>query len=264
MKLKKETDPFERVMQVMSKLRSDEGCPWDIKQTHRSLKPYLIEEAYEVIEAIDLSDPDLLKEELGDLLLQVIFHSQIASEEGKFNLFDVTNFLSKKLIDRHPHVFQKSKKNTSKSVLQNWEINKRNQRKTKKEKNSVLDGVPKSMPGLQQAERLQDKASRVGFDWTDCKGPKSKIEEELRELEKAIESQNKIAIENELGDLLFSVVNLARKLSINAEESIKKSSTKFSERFHYIETKLIKEGLSPERVSIEQLESLWNESKNEI
>ena len=262
--MEKEKDPFRKVIRVMEKLRSNEGCPWDIKQDHKSLKPYLIEEVYEVIEAIDLSDSELLKEELGDLLLQVIFHSQIASEEGKFNLKDVTNFLSKKLIDRHPHIFKDSKENSSESVLQNWEINKRNQRNSKKEKSSVLEGVPKSMPGLQHAARLQDKASRVGFNWKNSKGPKEKINEELKELDQAIKSKDKLAIENELGDLLFSVVNLSRKLGINPEESIKKSSAKFTERFHYIETRLNLEGLSPEKVSIEKLESLWIESKNKI
>ena len=260
--MKKETDPFKKVIQVMAKLRSKEGCPWDMKQNHESLKPYLIEEVYEVIEAIELSDSELLKEELGDLFLQVIFHSQIASEAGKFDLKDVTDFLSKKLIDRHPHVFKKSKENTSESILQNWEINKRNQRNKKKDESSVLDGVPRSMPGLQQAERLQNKASRVGFDWQDTEGPKKKINEELKELEEAIKTKNKTAIKNELGDLLFSVVNLARKLGINPEETIKKSSAKFTDRFHYIETKLSEEDLSPEKVSIEKLEVLWKESKN--
>jgi len=262
--LKKETDPFKKVMQVMAELRSNKGCPWDMKQNHESLKPYLIEEVYEVIEAIELSDSELLKEELGDLFLQVIFHSQIASEDGKFDLIDVTDFLSKKLIDRHPHVFKKSKESTSESILQNWEINKRNQRNKKKDESSVLDGVPRSMPGLQQAARLQNKASRVGFDWQDTEGPKEKINEELKELEKALETKNKNAIKNELGDLLFSVVNLARKLGINPEETIKKSSAKFTDRFHYIETKLSKEGLSPEKVSIEKLEALWKESKNKF
>tara|TARA_B100000029_G_scaffold113391_1_gene105617 strand:+ start:3384 stop:4172 length:789 start_codon:yes stop_codon:yes gene_type:complete len=262
--LKKETDAIRKVIQVMEKLRSNEGCPWDMKQDHKSLKPYLIEEVYEVIEAIDLSDSELLKEELGDLLLQVIFHSQIASEEGKFDFIDVADFLSKKLIERHPHVFKNSKENSSEIVLQNWEINKRNERNSKQEKSSILDGVPKSMPGLQQAARLQDKASRVGFDWKNLKGPKEKINEELRELEQAIQSNDKIAMENELGDLLFSVVNLSRKLGINPEETIKRSSAKFAERFYYIETKLNSEGLSPEKVAIEKLESLWIESKNKI
>ncbi|MED5579609.1 MAG: nucleoside triphosphate pyrophosphohydrolase [Nitrospinota bacterium] len=262
--MKKETDPLKRVIQVMSKLRSDDGCPWDMKQDHESLKPYLIEEVYEVIEAIDSSDPELLKEELGDLFLQVVFHSQIASEKGKFDMFDVVDFLSKKLIDRHPHVFKELKENNANTILQNWEVKKRNERNSKKEKNSILDGVPKSMPGLQQAERLQDKASRVGFDWKDSEGPENKIKEELVELKKAIGLQDRRTIENELGDLLFSVVNLARKLGLNAEESIKKSSIKFTKRFHYIEEKLDEEGLSPEKVSIEKLENLWDESKNKI
>lgn len=232
-------------------------CPWDNKQTHESLKRYMVEEAYETMEAIDHNNPQELKKELGDLLLQIIFHCQIASEKDQFNFYDVTKAIADKMYERHPHVFQNDKKISAEQVQKNWEKNKH----TIEKRNSILSGIPKFLPALLKAQRLQDKASSVGFDWDKSAEVISKIEEELAELKIAIENQKQDEIENEFGDLLFSLVNISRFLNITSESALQKTNEKFINRFKYIENYF---GNNPEKISnssLDELELLWQKAK---
>ena len=260
--LSENTSGFERAVEVMARLRAPDGCPWDKEQNHQSLKPYLIEEAYEVMEAIEAGDPAMLKEELGDLLLQVLFHCRLAEEQGLFDAQETARALAQKMIDRHPHVFEDALAETSGEVLRNWEINKRKAR-AEDENNSasILDGVPAAMPALQRAQRLQGKASRVGFDWPDAAGAAEKVEEEWAELKEAMRSGDREALEEEMGDFLFAAVNLSRKIGVNAEGAARACIGRFTARFHYMEQALRARGLSPEDVSLEELEALWSEAK---
>jgi MazG family protein len=218
-----------RLVDVMKRLRSPGGCPWDREQTHESLKPYLLEEAYEVLSAIDMHDDEELKEELGDLLLQIVFHAQLADEENRFSIDDVAESIVKKLIRRHPHVFSEVKVNGSEEVLQNWEKIKKDEGKK-----SALDGVPPTLPALLKARRVQEKAKRVGFDWDNAEGAFEKVVEEVNELKKAIVEGKKGSVEEELGDLLFSIVNVSRFLDVDAEDALRKTIHKFMVRFQYI------------------------------
>jgi len=252
---------FEKVLEVIARLRAPGGCPWDREQDHKSLRPYLIEEAYEVIEAIDAGDPARLREELGDLLLQVVFHCQLARERGLFDAREVADALAQKLIERHPHVFGSARAGTSQEVLRNWEINKRNGREETGGAASILDGVPAAMPALLRAQRLQAKAARVGFDWPDARGPAAKLEEEWAELKRAMEAGDREALEREAGDFLFAAVNLARKLGLSAEQAARGSVERFTARFRRIEAALRARGLSPEEVTLEELDRLWEEAK---
>ncbi len=251
--------PFDRLVDIMHQLR--QKCPWDRKQTRESLKPYLIEEAYEVLDAIESGDPEKLKEELGDLLLQVVFHAEIAKERGEFDIYQVIEFLCNKLIYRHPHVFGDVKVKDAEEVLRNWEKLKK---KEKNHRGSVLDGVPKDLPALIQAFRLQEKASKVGFDWESVEGVKAKVEEEWQELLKAMEKGDPKAIEMELGDLLFAIANMARFLNVDPESALRMCNARFKERFSFIERELQKEGKSPEDVSLEHLDRLWEEAKKKV
>lgn len=260
----KPPDGFDRALEVMARLRAPDGCPWDREQDHKSLKPYLIEEAYEVLEAIDAGDAARLREELGDLLLQVIFHCQLARERGLFDAFEVAQGLAEKMIERHPHVFGEGQARTSAEVLRNWEIQKRNGRARnggEAGSPSILDGVPAALPALLRAQRLQGKAARVGFDWKDAEGPSKKVEEEWAELQRAVRAKDPAALERELGDFLFAAVNLARKLRVDAEQAAQASIGRFTARFHYIEADLRARGLSPEQVPLEELDRLWEEAK---
>lgn len=256
---------FEKALAVMARLRAPDGCPWDRDQDHHSLKPYLIEEAYEVIEAIDSGDPSKLREELGDLLLQVIFHCRLAEEKGLFDATEVAEALADKMIARHPHVFGENSAETTEEVLRNWEISKRAERAKQGERDgapSILDGVPAAMPALQRAQRLQAKASRVGFDWTDAQGAARKLEEEWAELKNAVAKKSLEAMEREMGDFLFAAVNYARKLGLNAEDSARSCIERFTERFHFIEKALRGRGLTPEALSLEELDQLWEKAKS--
>lgn len=260
----KAPDGFDRALEVMARLRAPDGCPWDREQDHKSLKPYLIEEAYEVLEAIDAGDAARLREELGDLLLQVIFHCQLARERGLFDAFEVAQGLAAKMIERHPHVFGEGQARTSAEVLRNWEIQKRNGRARgggEAGSPSILDGVPAALPALLRAQRLQGKAARVGFDWKDAGGPSKKVEEEWAELQRAVRAKDPAALERELGDFLFAAVNLARKLRVDAEQAAQASIGRFTARFHFIEADLRARGLSPEQVPLEELDRLWEEAK---
>ncbi len=257
MKEVKEKDPFWKVVEIMDILRGEGGCPWDREQTRESLKPYLIEEAYEVLEAIDQGDPEKLKEELGDLLLQVVFHAQIARERGEFDISQVLEDLAEKLIRRHPHVFGEKRVKDAREVLENWEVIKG------KEKNhaSALSGVPPHLPALLQAMRIQEKASRVGFDWSKVEDVWDKVEEEWREFKEACRKGNKEAMAWELGDLLFALVNLARFLGLDPEDSLRQCNKRFTERFCHIEKSLMDRGLTFQDVDLETMDSLWEEAK---
>jgi tetrapyrrole methylase family protein/MazG family protein len=264
---------LETLMQLMAKLRAPEGCPWDRKQTHESLKPYLVEEAYEVLEAIDHEDPRRLREELGDLLLQILFHTQIAGEHERFSIADVIQSLSEKLIRRHPHVFgspeQKDQALSADDVKVKWEQIKRDEREQTGRQESVLEGVPKTLPALLRAFQVQARAARVGFDWSELRPVLHKLDEELLELRQVLDATGtgsegtppKEALEAELGDVLFTVVNLARFLKINPEEALRGTVNRFIDRFHYIEKRAAADGRRLEDMTLEEMDEWWEEAK---
>lgn len=253
---------FEELVDVMKRLRAPEGCPWDREQTHDSLKPYMLEEAYEALEAIDLRDDDELCKELGDVLLQVVFHAQIADEEQRFSIDDVAGSIVEKLVRRHPHVFGDVQVKDAKNVLENWEeIKKQERRDAGQQQPSHLDGIPKSLPALMRAQRVQSRAARQGFDWPNAEGALDKVEEEFAELRQAQSDQSTEAIEDEFGDLLFSVVNTARFLQINPEDALRRSVNKFERRFRAIESELNKSNRSMRDTALSELDELWDEIK---
>lgn len=260
-KSKKRYD-FEDLLNVMKRLRSENGCPWDKEQTHESLKRYLIEESYEVIDAIDNKDFEGLCEELGDVLFQVVFHSEIAEENEKFNIHDVIDGVTAKMINRHTHVFGDAVCETSSDVLVNWENIKREEKNIK----SYTDGlkaIPKSLPALMRSYKIQEKAKEVGFDWDKIDDAVLKVHEELQEFEEVYKSQEKGKIIEELGDLLFAVVNTARFLNINPEFALTKTIEKFITRFGYIEKKAAESGKKLDDMSLEEMDKLWNDAKHE-
>ncbi len=252
---------FQKLVKVMERLRGEGGCPWDREPTRESLKPFLLEEAYEVLEAIEEKDTELLKEELGDLLLQVVFHAQIARELGEFMIEDVLVALTDKLIRRHPHVFDKTKAETTQEVLTQWEKLK-NQEKRNKKRKSVLDGVPKQLPALIRANQLQGRAARVGFDWTKLKLVWMKVREEMKELENSIKEGQPQAIQDELGDLLFALVNTARFLNVDPEEALRKTNDRFAERFHFMEKEAKKSRRLLSAMTLAEMDRLWEEAKS--
>ncbi len=248
------------LLDIMEKLRSKDGCPWDIKQTHKSLREYVIEEAYEVVEAIDNNDIDLLVEELGDLLLQVVFHCQIANEEGYFNIRDVIDGVCKKLVYRHPHVFGETKVGNISEANISWNVMK------EKEKNITsytqkLKRIPKSLSALSKSYKVQKKAAGVGFDWNDIHGALDKIKEEADELLEAQRGGDRENIEEELGDLLFAVVNVSRFLEVNPEIALNRTISKFIDRFSFIEEESSKLGKNLEEMTLEEMDDLWNMAK---
>ena len=245
----------------MSQLRDKEnGCEWDKEQTFETIAPYTIEEAYEVADAIERSNKEDLKEELGDLLLQVVFLSQIAKEEKSFEFNDVVQVITDKLIRRHPYVFSKKKSHSSEEQIDKWEEIKVQERKEKKQ-NGVLDGIAQNLPALNRSQKIQKRASKVGFDWPDVIGVFEKIKEETNELEEAISKNRKESIEEEIGDLLMIITNLAQKLDVNSEQALKKSNDKFIRRFNYIEEHLNKTNETFSETSFEELDALWDQSK---
>lgn len=250
---------LESLIDIMAKLRSPGGCIWDIEQTHESLRRNLIEEVYEVVEAIDIKNAELLCEELGDLLLQIVFHARMAEETGDFSMQDVIDGINQKLIRRHPHVFGDINVRDAGEVVLNWD--KIKQQEKAGERKNVLDGIPKDLPGLMRAQKLQQKAAKVGFDWDNISFVWDKIREEVAELKIAIEQGDNIAIEDEWGDYCFSLVNLARFLHIDAEVAINKVNGKFQQRFSYIENALRRSGKKWEEVSLTDMDRLWDEAK---
>jgi len=253
----------ERLKEIMSLLRDPEkGCPWDVEQDFKSISPHTIEEAYEVVDVIDKGDMQALKEELGDLLLQVIFHSQMASERGDFNFDDVVDSIINKLVQRHPHVFGDADIKTAQEQEKAWEEQKAKERAAKAKDGdvvSVLDGVAIALPALTRSVKLQKRAAKVGFDWADLQGVYNKIDEEYDELKRAVAGDGNI--EEEFGDLLFCVSNLGRKLKIDPEICLKGCNEKFIKRFKYIENNLSKQNKRLEDSSLEEMDRLWNEAK---
>ena len=254
---------LDRLVKLMARLRGPDGCPWDREQTHQSLKPYLIEETYEALDAIDREDDDGLREELGDVLLQVVFHAQLAREEGRFTLEDVAASTSGKLIRRHPHVFGSATANTPGQVVENWEAIKSREKREKGLSPSILDGIPGQLPSLLKARRVQERAARSGFDWEDSGEVEDKVREEVDEFLEAWRDADNRGVEEEFGDLLFSLVNLARFLNVCPEESLRKSVGKFEGRFRYIEQELGRQGKNPQNASMQEMDRLWEASKEQ-
>lgn len=260
---------FDELIAVMARLRAPGGCPWDREQTYGTLSQYLIEEAYETFDAIQeaeaTGDVTDLTEELGDLLLQVVFHSTIGAERGEFDIDDVASGVSQKLVLRHPHVFGDAKLERAEDVLDNWDMLKANERrasgKAEKRRDSILDEVPVHFPGLLEALKLTKKAAKTGFDWDGAEPVFEKITEETDELRSAIEKGRSDGVEEEVGDLLFAVVNLARHLDVEPETALKKTNRKFRSRFKHIEESLRSRGKTPEDSSLEEMDALWNEAK---
>ena len=245
----------------MSQLRDKTyGCEWDKEQTLESIAPFTIEEAYEVADSIARKDHDDLKEELGDLLLQVVFLSQIASEENLFAFSDVVEIITQKLIRRHPYVFSEKRNHSSKEQVDLWEKIKQEERK-QKDRSRILDGIAKNLPSLKRSQKIQDRASRVGFDWPDTKGVFEKIREEAQELEQALISEEKESIKEEIGDLLMIITNLARKLDIDSEEALNRANNKFVNRFNYIEDQLEMKNKEFKDIELKDLDVLWEDSK---
>jgi tetrapyrrole methylase family protein/MazG family protein len=260
-KMIKEFYNFSDLIEIMKILRSKNGCPWDIEQTHQSLKKYLLEETYEVLECIDKNSPELLCEELGDLLLQVIFHAQIASENKQFDITNVIDIISKKMISRHAHVFGDGKCDTANDVLNIWEKQKKKE-KGNKTHTDVLKSIPSNLPSLLRAYKVQQKAAMAGFDWDNIEDVFNKIHEEIDELKQVYKSTKKDEISEELGDSLFSLVNLARFHDIQPEFSLTSTTQKFIKRFEYVEKKATESGQVLEEMTLEQMDVLWNEAKN--
>jgi MazG family protein len=263
---------FEALVALQARLRAPNGCPWDREQTHESLRTYLVEETYEVLDALDSGDSSEFAGELGDLLLQVVFHAELAAEAGRFDIADVIERIHTKMVSRHPHVFGKVKARTSAEVLKNWEQLKAEERRAAKKSSgksarqvaspaSVLDGVPRSLPALLEAHQLTRRAANVGFDWKNVEGLFEKLQEESRELSQALNSRDRSLSEEEVGDLLFVGVNLARFLGLDAEIALKRANRKFSERFREMERLAASRGTNLSALSAEELEALWNEAK---
>jgi tetrapyrrole methylase family protein/MazG family protein len=262
---------FEKLVAVQARLRAPKGCPWDREQTHRSLRTYLLEEAYEVLEALDTGNDAKFAEEMGDLLLQIVFHSQIAQEEGRFTVADVIREIHDKMIRRHPHVFGKARARDSAEVLRNWEQIKAEERRTSKqhggkisqgEAASLLDGVSRALPATLEGFQLTRKASRIGFDWQDSAGVIAKMQEERAELEAALQTGDQQKIEEEMGDLLFAAVNLARFLHVDPEIALKRANVKFSRRFRAMEARARQSGREFKNLPREEMEALWDATKN--
>lgn len=252
---------FERLLEIMARLRGPDGCPWDREQTRTSLKPYLLEEAYEVLEAIEGRDPRAIEEELGDLLFQVVFHAQVAREMGEFTMADLLVRLCDKMVTRHPHVFADAFVGTAAEALTQWEVIKQRQAEESGRRRSVIDGVPRALPSLLRAQRMQSKAARVHFDWPDATAAWAKVNEEVAEASRALVDGDRRRIQDELGDVLFSVVNVARLSGIDAEEALRGAIEKFRRRFTDMEADLIAQGKSVGTVAQQEMERSWETAK---
>jgi tetrapyrrole methylase family protein/MazG family protein len=259
------SEAFDQLVAVMERLRGEGGCPWDREQTPETLKPFLIEEAYEVLEAIDSGKAEPLCEELGDLLFQVLFHSQIAKEKKEFNIEAVLRTTTDKMTRRHPHVFSSEAEEgaplESKTVLARWEEMKKKEARNRARK-SALDGVPKSLPALLRAQQIQARAARVGFDWKSPGPVFAKIEEELQELKEAVSEGIPSRVEDEMGDLFFSIVNVARFLKMNPEDTLRKTTERFIGRFQSMESEAERKGISLGSLSLKEMDLLWESAKS--
>jgi MazG family protein len=254
-----ELPPVERLRAVVHCLRAPGGCPWDREQTHDSLIPHLIEEACEVAEAIRSGDPALIKDELGDLLLQPVLHAEIASETGVFDLDAVATNITEKLIRRHPHVFGEANADNSEAVLVQWEAIKQQEKGNAPK--PYLHGITQGLPALMRAQKLQKKAAKVGFDWPDIAPVFGKIREEAAELEEAVANGDAAALQHELGDLLFSVVNLARKLGVDAESALAATNERFTRRFDAVERQILAQGKALTDATLAEMDAAWDEAK---
>ena len=253
-------DLFKELVDVIATLRSENGCPWDREQTHETLKSTLIEETYETLEAIDTGDPKKLEEELGDLLLNIMLQAQIAAEHENFDIYGVLETITEKLIRRHPHVFGDVDVADSDEVVKNWEAIKRSE-SGYEDRKSVLDGIPNALPMLLRAQKIQNRAARVGFDWDELTDVVAKVEEELEEVKASIDADKPEATAMELGDLLFAIVNLCRFMDIQAEETLRQANRKFMRRFKWMEAELERRGTNFETQDLESLDAIWEEAK---
>jgi MazG family protein len=251
---------FDELVQLMTRLRGPNGCPWDRKQTLPDLKPFVIEEAYEVVDAIDQNDRAALLEEIGDLLLEAVFVAEVTREEGTFDIYDSITAIHDKLVRRHPHVFGEVEATDAEQVLVNWEKLKQTERKA--ENKSLLSGVPRSLPALLKASRLTEKASRVGFDWRRTDDVFEKLDEEIQELREAVASGDVTKMHDELGDVLFTIANVARKVNVNAEEALQSTNRKFTSRFEWMEARVREQQKDLDQLTLEEMDALWDEAKH--
>ena len=251
---------FNDLVALMARLRGPDGCPWDRKQNAESLKPFLVEECYEVVDAIEEGAPDKIRDELGDLLFQIIFHARLAEEQDRFTINDVIRAIIEKMTRRHPHVFGDATLGTDKEVIANWEKIKK-QEKGHSERKSILDGIPRHLPSLLRAHSLQKRAARVGFDWSRIEEALPKLDEEMAEFKESLKKEDAEGIEEELGDIFFMLVNISRFLGINPEEALRKTISKFIYRFRYIEENAANAGKSLNDMTLDEMEHLWQESK---
>ena len=249
---------LKKLIDIMSSLRGDKGCPWDKEQTRDSLKPFLLEETYEVLEALDEGDSEKIKEELGDLLFQIVFHCQLAREKKEFDISDVIEEISLKMLNRHPHVFGKAKYKNKEELRKRWDEEKKREGKKRE---SILEGVPKALPSLLRAHKLQKKAARVGFDWKKTEDVFEKMNEELKEFRKALKNKKQPEIEDELGDIFFMLVNISRFVGVNPEDALRKTISKFISRFRYIEMKAADKKRNLSDMTLDEMDKLWDEAK---
>ena len=256
-------EAFAELVRIMERLRGPDGCPWDREQTHESIKAYLIEEAYEVAEAIEDNNPDELCAELGDVLLQIVFHAEMARQAGVFSIEDVVRSINAKMIRRHPHVFGDTQVKDSQDVLRNWTRIKAEERRGREDR-STVSGVPRALPALLRSHRLSEKAAGVGFDWECASEVLDKAREEFAELETAMQAGEPSAVEAELGDLLFALTSLARHLGIHAEDALHRASDRFIRRFRYIEQRLAERQQDIHDASVEEMNALWEEAKKNV
>ncbi len=250
--------PFERLIEIVEALRGPDGCPWDKEQTRQSLKPFLIEEAYELLEALDENDPEKIKEELGDLLFQIVFHCRLSEEMKQFDAEGVIDGIAKKMIGRHPHVFGDDKLKTSREVLLKWDEHKKKEGKLRE---SLLEGVPKTLPSLLMAHKLQHKASKAGFDWDNVDDVFKKLDEELQEFKDAVSKKTRDEIEDELGDIFFVLVRVSHFVGVNPEDALRKTISKFIHRFRHMEMRAAETGKKLSDMTLAEMDVLWEEAK---
>jgi len=258
--MSKTLNSLSKLIKITETLMGDDGCPWDKVQTRESLKPYLVEETYEVLEALDSNDPEKIKDELGDLLYQILFHSKISSLKGEFDFRDVIDNLSEKMVRRHPHVFKEGKLNTPDQVIEQWEEIKKKEN-SKANQKSILDSIPINLPSLIKAQKLQKKVAKEGFDWDQINDVFDKLDEEISEFKEAVLKKKSTDIQNEIGDILFVITNIAKFHKIDAEEALRSTNNKFIKRFKYIEQKLEGKGKTLKDSSLEEMERYWQEAK---